>query len=780
MMHCDRCNIDYPGGLRYCKWCGQTLTARARSTGEIQACPSCFAAVQSSWAFCKACGVQLTGQAQEPLSATCPRCGAAADPGTLNCLRCGEDLTRGHLPAPQSDVTATFAHCPTCGESVDTGSMYCKACGSALYTQTPALSQSALLCTVCQSYSPVGSTACRVCGALFAGAGASAGKEKSSTLPDLSEHYPGAGEPKADAELESGAHTLNFVHDKETQVIDSDRLGLHPEDAPTTAIHQKRGAETTVLPGVAGAKAENAGLTSNVQRPRITSPVEGEEGSQKGGEPASAPVSSGDLPAVESPPPRPSAPITRAEAPSEFYFGGGQPGDGLEAKQATGESNEAGVGPQSTVIFSSETAAPGAFESEEKTAMSGRIADAPTSRDELSPPKAAHPDVMTAPFGFGDPEAESDAALSQPGTVTLESANAAAQPDAAPMGKPSDFKTRSVSTADFAERADQWKPVPEPVAQPVSQVAAAAPQKKSGAMVVSIIVVILVLGGTGFALWWYVLGGKPVPPVQPPVVETPPVTQPVQPPPTPVAPAAPEGMVLVAGGKYLIGSDDGSDLEKPQHTVELKAYYIDRTEVTNADYKKFVDATGHRPPSNWTGGSYPEGRESYPVTGVTWQDAADYAAWAGKRLPTEAEWEAAARGVDARIYPWGDQWREGLANIGVRSSADYDASQYPTEIAAAGRFANGASQAGAIDMIGNVWEWTADEFDLYQGNPVRLEEIEIGADRRKIRLEPGITYRIFRGGAFDGDQQHDSSYRGLIDASKPYPKVGFRCVKDAN
>jgi formylglycine-generating enzyme required for sulfatase activity/ribosomal protein L40E len=284
--------------------------------------------------------------------------------------------------------------------------------------------------------------------------------------------------------------------------------------------------------------------------------------------------------------------------------------------------------------------------------------------------------------------------------------------------------------------------MPRPAPQP-------AKPKKKAALITAFAIMLIALAA--YLVWrFYPRGAQPAQSVK---VQAP--AQPESVPTQPAAPRPPEGMVLVEAGTYIIGRDDGDPYSRPQYTVQLPAFFIDRTEVTNAEYKRFVEATNHKPPDNWKDGTYPPGEDLFPVTGVSWQDAADYAKWAGKRLPTEVEWEAAARGRDGRIYPWGNDWIPDAANIGTNG------------IVEVGRFLKGASPAGTLDMIGNVWEWTADEFKLYPGSSARMPE-----------LEPGVTYRVIRGGAYDGSRMHDATYRGFIDSSKGYPKVGFRCVKD--
>ncbi len=117
------------------------------------------------------------------------------------------------------------------------------------------------------------------------------------------------------------------------------------------------------------------------------------------------------------------------------------------------------------------------------------------------------------------------------------------------------------------------------------------------------------------------------------------------------------GMILIPGGTFKMGRDDGSDYEKPAHEVTAKSFYIDETEVTNEQYTEFVRVTSHPAPSHWANGSYPAGEAKFPVVNVSWYDAKAYAEWAKKRLPTEEEWEYAARGKENLIYPYGNEWK---------------------------------------------------------------------------------------------------------------------------
>jgi len=211
----------------------------------------------------------------------------------------------------------------------------------------------------------------------------------------------------------------------------------------------------------------------------------------------------------------------------------------------------------------------------------------------------------------------------------------------------------------------------------------------------------------------------------------------------------------------LILSWRGYNSEMPKHVASTGAFYIDKTEVTNEQYMKFVQAKGHTAP--WPDGKFPEGEADKPVTNVTFDDAAAYAKWAGKRLPTEIEWEKAARGVDGRLYPWGDVWQASRA----QHLLDQDAGS-----ATVGLFPQGASPYGCLDMIGNVMEWTNSWFEAYPGN-----------DREPGQTPYGTQYRVQRGAAwyvYDLDSMPARcSTRFPATPDSKTSDAGFRCVQDA-
>lgn len=221
-------------------------------------------------------------------------------------------------------------------------------------------------------------------------------------------------------------------------------------------------------------------------------------------------------------------------------------------------------------------------------------------------------------------------------------------------------------------------------------------------------------------------------------------------------PNTPQGMLLIPGGKFRMGSDRGEKYEKPAHEVTVASFYLDRTEVSNEDYKKFLDATKHSPPKSWKQGQYPAGQERKPVSGVSWNDAASYARWAGKRLPTEAEWEYAARGSQGLEYPWGNSWIDDAA-ISKESKLNQ-----PADV---GSLPKGAGPFGNLDLAGNVWEWTADDYAPYPGSN---EKIEAQLKRMKV----------IRGGSFKSDRKFLTSYlRNMVSPETTDSSLGFRCAK---
>jgi formylglycine-generating enzyme required for sulfatase activity len=220
----------------------------------------------------------------------------------------------------------------------------------------------------------------------------------------------------------------------------------------------------------------------------------------------------------------------------------------------------------------------------------------------------------------------------------------------------------------------------------------------------------------------------------------------------------PVGMVHIPGGTFKMGRDGGDEAESPAHQVTVKPFYLDAYEVTNEDYEKFVKATGGKAPGTWTKGTYPSGAARKPVTGVTWDNATAYAKWIGKRLPSETEWEFAARGTDGRLYPWGNEWQPGSANANGATQSITDVGTY-----------KGTSPFDAFDMVGNAWEWTASDFRPYPGG--RIPSNQAGGNRK-----------VIRGGSYEsGAEVATATFRfGWLARGDRYDQTGFRCAKDVS
>jgi len=202
--------------------------------------------------------------------------------------------------------------------------------------------------------------------------------------------------------------------------------------------------------------------------------------------------------------------------------------------------------------------------------------------------------------------------------------------------------------------------------------------------------------------------------------------------------------------------------------AQTTAFYIDRTEVTNEDYKKFVDATGHKPPAHWTGGKYPAGTEKEPVRKVTYEDAVAYAEWAGKRLPTEAEWEKAARGTDKRLFPWGSSWDPKFCRHLLPENESG-----PTVVGGYPRY---GSPYGCLDMIGNVMEWTSSMFAPYEGSSLKPGEEPFDAVGRARR--GGAWYSQYVNPVPTRCSARHVSRPNEARSQLDLEATGFRCVKD--
>ena len=237
----------------------------------------------------------------------------------------------------------------------------------------------------------------------------------------------------------------------------------------------------------------------------------------------------------------------------------------------------------------------------------------------------------------------------------------------------------------------------------------------------------------------------------------------------PVGERDPVSMVKIAEGSFIRGSgpEAGRGDERPRRTIHLSAFMIDKYEVTNAQYLNFVTATGHKAPLNVYGiGSISDikGIDNLPVVQVTWHDAADYCQWVGKRLPTEAEWEKAARGTDGRQYPWGD-------GTPSPSHANFNRDWVATQtLLPVGSLPDGASPYGIHDMAGNAREWVQDWY--------AKEYYQVAPNRNPKGPETGLL-KVIRGGSwhsFTSDVR--TAARGKGGFALKTHGIGFRCARD--
>ena len=234
---------------------------------------------------------------------------------------------------------------------------------------------------------------------------------------------------------------------------------------------------------------------------------------------------------------------------------------------------------------------------------------------------------------------------------------------------------------------------------------------------------------------------------------------------------SPGGMVLIPAGQFTMGrtfstSDDEAGMrplilrdDRPPHTVRLDGYWMDSTEVTHSLYARFVAETGRKAPYHWPGGAMPGELADYPIYNVKWDDARAFCAWEGKRLPTEAEWERAARGgLEGESYPWG------------KEKPDRERARYSTPEGPAPVKRHPANAFGLYGMAGSVAEWCQDWF----------EREYYGASPSENPQGPAAgQYKIVRGGAWsDGPNRITVHFRNWARPNQRTPNLGFRCVKD--
>jgi formylglycine-generating enzyme required for sulfatase activity len=222
-------------------------------------------------------------------------------------------------------------------------------------------------------------------------------------------------------------------------------------------------------------------------------------------------------------------------------------------------------------------------------------------------------------------------------------------------------------------------------------------------------------------------------------------------------------MVFVPGNDFIMGGEQENN-EKPRHIVHVDGFYIAKYLVTNLQYAQFVTKTGHEPPQHWRAKTPPQEIWNHPVIYVAWDEAYAYCEWLSEvhgkkvRLPTEAEWEKAARGTDGREYPWGKGADPNKAN--------YDDSKIGGT-SPVGCFPNGQSPYGCLDMAGNAWEWTS---TLYRPYPYRADDGREDPDSRNSR--------ILRGGSWFNDRDRvRCTDRNWFNPRIGYSNVGLRLAR---
>jgi formylglycine-generating enzyme required for sulfatase activity len=275
-------------------------------------------------------------------------------------------------------------------------------------------------------------------------------------------------------------------------------------------------------------------------------------------------------------------------------------------------------------------------------------------------------------------------------------------------------------------------------------------RKTSSLLIIGAVLLVLVLGGVGVSAYLMLktsTSGNPSP-TPTPIITT----------------KSKADLVAIDGGTFLMGRKNGPPQETPAHAVTVQPFQMDRTEVSNSEYADFVRETKHPSPAHWVNDRPPFGQENWPVVNVTFADANAFAAWRSKRdavtyrLPTEEEWEYAARnGERADLYPWGSEWKDGVAVL-------KDATPSPV-----GSHAGGKNRWGVDDLIGNVWEFTSSKTSVYPGNSTTVPKTM-------------VEWITIRGGGYVSDPANPetpitSCYRDFVPPTSKTTLLGFRLVR---
>lgn len=731
-MYCSACNLQYSDHLRYCKQCGHPLVREtAESPAPSRCCTRCGARVSSRENFCQQCGARLRVRSEDTTIGACSSCGTAWRSAWLYCRSCG--LDRDHAlqfniaPSPPEQAVPTISMEPV---SVDKG--------------LETIVEAVLRCGRCGAEALPYAQYCEICGYSLTGSAPPA--------------------PAANLAPPAGLYEITA----EPANLDSDQT-LVGDLAPDSASYQ---LQDSALAQDSAQAPDSARAQDFARAPDF----------------AEAPDHSLDR-----------EPVRAADQPALVRESEAGAGNGDRAAREDSEDKEdeerhptvevpipADLAPASTIIADDD------FSVRRKTERIVQVPDEPTFAQE------ARSDLPPELYQIAAQELPSDLAPDQPrvephsvedllAAQTVLERDGEAFREQVAIPEESGFKgggdtspiARAASTGAVRATVDST-PIPTgPIEEDLStgEIAgtdtqapstevwqtSAARSRRAAWQTIAIGASLFVLAVLVALIIWQRLQPRASSSVTPAPASsaTAGAARPDASPAASSAPgtaatgeAAPEAMVYVPGATFKLGRDDGDEFAKPAHEVTVGAFYIDRTEVTNEQYQRFVRETGHRAPPHWEGGEYRAGEASLPVVNVSWEDARAYAAWAGKRLPTEAEWELAARGTDGRLYPWGQEWDGARANTREAGRG---------RIVAVGSFPEGASPYGALDMIGNVWEWTASDPVSYRGDG-RL-------------LAPG---KVIRGGAYDVPRERaTATYRGVVQPGRTYDKTGFRCVKPA-